>query len=153
MSEQVTSGDGQPQGGTPAAAEPAEPAKGNWFTRWFKRQSLMGKIRIVFAALVIFVGVPVGLIVGSSAPGSADVGDCMVGQTAQTLKVVECTDPTAEWTVVGRLNEKAEADFTDDSCAAFPTAEISYWEAQKRRGIAGLVQGDPKGFILCLAKK
>jgi hypothetical protein len=122
-------------------------------TRWFKRQSLLGKVRIVGAGVILLVAVPYGLIAGSSAPASADVGDCMVGQTAETLKVVECTDSTAEWVVVGRLNEKAEADFTDDSCNAFPETEISYWEAQKRRGIGGLIQGEPKGFILCLGSK
>jgi len=154
VSEQVSSLDGgQAQDGPPPGPQPTEPQKGNAVVRWFKRQSLFGKIRIVGVALILLVGVPYGLIVGSSAPASADVGDCMNGQTAETLKIVECTDASAEWVVIGRLNEKVEADFTDDSCAAFPQTEISYWEAQKRRGVAGLVQGDPKGFILCLGAK
>lgn len=150
MAEQVSApGSGQPQD----VSTPTETKQGNWFTRWFKRQSTFGKIRIIGAGLVLVIGVPYGLIVGSSAPASADVGDCMVGQTAETLKTVECTDPTAEWTVVGRLNDKAETDFTDDSCSAYPEADISYWEAQRRRGLSRLIQGDPKGFILCLAEK
>jgi hypothetical protein len=148
VSEQVASPSPE---GAPQSAAPA--SSGNKITRWFKGLSTFGKIRIVLAIIVVLVVVPWAIIAGSDEPGRAAVGDCMVGQTADDMKVVECTDPTAEWTVVGRVEDKTEAEFTDNSCDAFPSTDVAYYQAQKRGGLAGLIQGDPKGFILCLTEK
>ena len=156
MSEQVASPspEGAPQGSFPAPAPaPAPAASGNKLTRWFKGLSTFGKIRAVAVAIVILVATPFAIIAGSNEPASAAVGDCMVGQNADDMKVVECTDPTAEWTVLGRIEDKTEAEFTDNSCDAFSQTDVAYYQAQKRRGIAGLIQGEPKGFILCLTEK
>jgi hypothetical protein len=122
---------------------PAEKPQGNAITRWFKGQSTFGKIRIIAVALIVVIGAPIAYFAAQSAPAAANVGDCMAGQTAETLKKVECTDSTAEWVVVGRLSDKTEAQFTDDACAAFPTTEISYWEGKTGQA----------GFILCLGEK
>ncbi len=46
-----------------------------------------------FALVVLVVAVPIAFIVGSHAPGTAAVGDCMVGQTANALTIVPRTDP------------------------------------------------------------
>jgi hypothetical protein len=110
-------------------------------TRWFKRQSTFGKIRVIAVALIVVIGAPIAYFASQDDPSAASVGDCMTGQTAETLEIVDCTDATAEWVVVGRLSDKTEAQFTDTACEAFPTTEFSYWEG--REGEAG--------FILCLA--
>jgi hypothetical protein len=96
-------------------------------------------------ALVVVIGGPIAIIAAQSAPSAANVGDCMSGQTAQTLKKVDCTDASVAWTVVGRLSDKTEAEFDaeDDPCAAFPTSETAYWEGKKGE----------KGVLLCLAPK
>jgi len=140
VSEQVL-----PPGATPPGATPTEKPKGNPITRWFKGQSTLGKIRIIIVALVVVIGGPIAIIAAQSAPSAANVGDCMSGQTAETLKKVDCTDASVAWTVVGRLSDKTEAEFDaqDDPCAAFPTSETAYWEGKKGE----------KGFLLCLAPK
>jgi hypothetical protein len=122
-----------------------EKPKGNGFTRWFKRQSTFGKARLIGVALVVLIGGPIAIISGQSSPSAANVGDCMSGSSADTLKRVDCTDASAQWTVVGRLSDKTEAEFNADQnlCAAFPTSETAYWEGK---------QGET-GFVLCLAPK
>jgi hypothetical protein len=129
----------------PPAAAPTEKARGNAFTRWFKRQSTFGKIRLILLALVVVVGGPIAIIRAQSAPSAANVGDCMSGQTADALKKVSCTDSSAQWTVVGRLSGQTEDQFNaaNDPCAAFPTSETAYWEGNK----------GATGFVLCLAPK
>lgn len=136
MSEQLPS----------ALTTPAEKPQGNAFTRWFKGQSTVGKIRIIVVALLVVVGGPIAYFAAQSAPSSAKVGDCMKGQSENDLKIVACTDPAAVWVVLGRVADKTEAqlnDPNDDSCAAYPTTEAGYWEGEKGK----------KGFILCLGKK
>jgi uncharacterized iron-regulated membrane protein len=129
---------------SPPAVTPVEKPQGNAFTRWFKGQSTIGKIRIIVVLLLVVVGGPIAYFAAQSAPSAANVNDCMKGQTADAMKKVACTDPTAEWTVVGRLSDKTEAEFdVDKSCAAYPTTEVGYWEGKKGQ----------KGFILCLAPK
>ena len=135
MSEQVL----------PPETSPTEKPQGNAITRWFKGQSTLGKIRIIVVALAVVIGGPIAIIAAQSAPSAAKVGDCMSGQTAETLKKVDCTDASAAWTVVGRLSDKTEAQFDaeDDPCSSFPTSETAYWEGKKGE----------KGFLLCLAPK
>lgn len=102
----------------------------------------MGKIRIIGVALLVVIGGPIAFFASRSAPSAANVGDCMSGQTAETLKKVDCTDASVEWTVVGRLNDKTKAEFDadDDPCSSFPTSLLSYWEGERGQ----------TGFILCL---
>ena len=133
MSEQVSS----PEAG------PAEKPQGNALARWFKRQSTMGKIRIIGFVLLVVVGGPIAYFASQSAPSAANVGDCMSGQSADALKKVECTDASAEWVVVGRLSDMTEAQFDDNSCAAYPTTEFAYWEGKRGQ----------TGFVLCLESK
>ena len=83
--------------GTLPEAIPAEKPQGNALTRWFKRQSTFGKIRIVVVALAVVIGGPIAYFAAQSAPAAANLGDCMSGQTADTLKKVACTEATAEW--------------------------------------------------------
>ncbi len=136
MSEQVSS---------PEATSPAEKPEGNALTRWFKGQSTFGKIRIIGIALLVVIGGPIAYFASQSAPSAANVGDCMTGQTADTLKKVDCTDASAEWTVVGRLSDQTEAQFNaaDNPCPSFPTTEFAYWEGKWGQ----------TGFVLCLESK
>src|SRR5262245_19779580 len=106
---------------------------------------MVGKIRIIVIALAIVIGGPIAYFASLSDPSAANVGDCMSGQTAQTLKKVDCTEATVEWKVVGRLSDKTEAQFDadDDPCSDFPTSEMAYWEGKTGQ----------TGFILCLEPK
>jgi hypothetical protein len=78
----------------------------------------------------------------SSEPSSTAVGDCMVGQSADDLKKIDCSDPKAEWKVVGRVGGKTEAESTvETTCSPWPDADTLYWEGRKGE----------KGYVLCLA--
>jgi hypothetical protein len=77
-----------------------------------------------------------------SKPGTIKVGDCMVGQTAETLKKIDCSDPKAEWKVVGRVEGKTEAESTvETTCEAWPETDTLYWEGPR----------GGRGYVLCLA--
>src|SRR6266540_2117670 len=55
----------------------------------------------------------IGFVRSRPTPANAKVGDCMVGQSAKALKKIDCGDSKAEWTVVGRLEGKTEAETKD----------------------------------------
>lgn len=79
----------------------------------------------------------------SGDPEVAKAGDCLVGETAEDLKIVKCDDPTAQWKVVGVVDGKTETEFDTDLegiCAAYPTMQVGFWSG-KRGG---------KGDVLCM---
>jgi hypothetical protein len=93
-------------------------------------------------ALVVVIGGIVAYVQSRSKPAAAAVGDCMVGQSADALKKIDCNDAKVEWKVVGRVEDKTEAESTVEStCKDWPDATTLFW--QGKRG--------EKGFVLCLA--
>jgi len=44
---------------------------------------------------------PFAIYVGLDESNQAEVGDCMAGQSASALRIVECTDPDAQWKGTG----------------------------------------------------
>src|SRR5690606_22445512 len=131
------------------AAAPAAPAGGlsakpkRSLLTWFGNLSWKGKLRVGLVAVAV-VAMPIAVYLGRDEPARAKVGDCMAGQTASDLRIVECADVAAEWTVVARLEGMTAADQDDDVCAASPNAAASFYMDGSRRS---------KGFILCLAVK
>lgn len=83
----------------------------------------------------------------TGAPEIAEAGDCMTGVTAEELKVVACTDPTATLTVEGRIESTPEKEWEADQegkiCSAFPRADQSFWKGKEGK----------EGYVLCLAPK
>jgi hypothetical protein len=122
-----------PSGSYPPAAPTPPPRKSG------------SKVRLILTIVVIgvvVIGGIVAFIKSRSAPASTKVGDCMVGQTAEALKKIDCTDGKAEWKVVGRVGGKTEAETTvEDTCTQWPDTEVVYWEGKKGQ----------TGFALCLA--
>ena len=103
--------------------------------------------KLAGAAIGLVVLIVVGTIWANVTgdPSTAAVGDCMVGQTANDIKVVGCDDATAEWKVLGQVSDIREADFNaagenDTTCAAFPTTAVSFWSGKK----------GGNGDVLCL---
>ena len=89
-----------------------------------------------------------GNIFGSSA-SSADVGDCLSGKSIDQssdkfqeadLEVVKCSDGDAKYKVVGKVENKTQAEATDEVCRPFTGAELIYWEGR----------ANEKGTVLCL---
>ncbi|MBW0115317.1 LppU/SCO3897 family protein [Pseudonocardia abyssalis] len=74
---------------------------------------------------------------------AADVGACLESTGTDSLSVVACDAPTAEYTVVGKLVDRTSIDAGLFACSDFPTATTSYW--QGREGVG------EKGTVLCLA--
>lgn len=121
-----------PGGAQPAGAVPP------------KKSSVTQKIvvTLIFVALAGCLG---GMVyfVRKSDPGLAKVGDCVSQEGGNSVSVVDCGDTDADFTVVGRLENKTEIDAGLFACSDFDAATSSYWEGE---------QGE-KGTVLCLAKK
>ena len=139
----------EPEAAPASAAEPAPapvPEKRSPIARvtgWFAGLSWRGKLRVVILAIVLVV-TPIVLYNGMDEPGRAKAGDCMAGQNEDDLRMVDCSDAAAEWTVLSRLDDMTEADHTEAACSAFPATEASYFQSDR--------SGDD-GFILCLGPK
>jgi len=149
----VPAGGGAPgQPGAPGGGAPGQPgapfgaAPGPGFggppPAPAKKSSGVVKKVVRWVALVAVVGI--GTFVFrhlTGDPETASAGDCMAGRTANALKVVECSDPKAEWKVAGKLNGKTEAQADSNSvCAAYPDTEMSFWSGRS----------GGKGYVLCL---
>jgi hypothetical protein len=94
---------------------------------------------VLFAIAIL--AIPFAVYFGLDEPNQAAVGDCMAGQSASDLRIVECGDSSAEWKVLGRLGGKTEADHNDEACSAYPETAASFYQDGRRFS---------KGFILCL---
>jgi len=100
------------------------------------------KIGRWIALLVIVGGIGGAVWYGThNAPATAAVGDCVTQTGSDSLSKVGCGDKSAQFKVVGRLEDKTMVDASLDACAAFPTATSAYWEGEN---------GKP-GLVLCLA--
>ena len=128
-----------PDSGNPPVTPAPAPAKGGG-------KGAIGRIvGIVVVVLVLFVGGIIWRTV-TGAPSTAKVGDCVSGSVsnANETKVVDCTDAKATGKVVGKVEDKTEAEFqsnTEEICKPYPTAETAFWEGNSGK----------KGYVLCLA--
>ena len=82
-----------------------------------------------------------GWYVTHTAPASAGVGDCLAQTGGNDLTKVSCGDPSARFSVLGKLENKTMVDASLNACSAFPKATSSYWEGK---------DGE-LGLVLCLA--
>lgn len=140
-------GQSGPQGyGQPAMPEGQYPPPG-WPGPQEPKAASAGKAiakRVAAAVIGVAVLAVGGFIVRqvTGAPSTANVGDCMAGQNEKDLKVVDCADPTAEWTVTGKIEGKTEVQFTVDRdiCSAYQEEGSAYWEGERGK----------TGYVLCL---
>jgi hypothetical protein len=135
---------GQGMGPAPEGMGPAPEGMGPAPKAPSKSSGLVKRIIgiLVVAAVVGLGGLAWKYMTG--APETAKVGDCLAGNSEKDLKTVKCDDAKAQHKVVGKLEDKTEAEFDAASdtnpCTAFPTAESAFWEGKK----------GGKGYILCL---
>ena len=103
--------------------------------------------RIVVAVVGVVVLGAAGFVYNqlSGAPSTAKVGDCMAGQNENELKVVDCSDASARWTVTGKIENKTEDEFNRDReiCAEYQDAGSAYWEGERGKA----------GYVLCLSPR
>ncbi len=100
-------------------------------TGWIVVLALLGAAAVGFAAL------------RQGEPAAAGVGSCLESTGADSLAVVDCGSPGAQYTVVGKLKDRTSIDAGLFACSDFPTATTSYWYG--REGVG------EKGTVLCLA--
>jgi hypothetical protein len=99
--------------------------------------------------LLIVAGAVVGTVAitrhdRGGAASKVSVGDCVQATKDKAVRVVDCANSAAEYTVVGRVEGRTEVDASMDACAPFQDKGVDqvYWE-----GEAGA-----KGMVLCLAR-
>ena len=78
---------------------------------------------------------------GAPAPVSAAVGDCVAQTGENDVKVVGCGEPSAQFKVAGKVEDKTMIAASLFACSDFPNATSSFWQG---------VEGKP-GTVLCLA--
>jgi hypothetical protein len=124
-----------PQYGTPIP----EPSK-----KGSAGKTILVRIVVAVVGLAVISGIGYGwkLLKGED-PDLAKVGDCMAGTNADNLKIAKCTDPKVGYKVVGKIDNKSEADFTADRsiCQPFQEAGSAFWKGEK----------GSNGYVLCLA--
>jgi hypothetical protein len=100
------------------------------------------RIITIVVALVVLGGIAaVGAYLNRDAANKANVGDCVTQEGANDLKVVECTDASADFKVVGRVEDKTQSEASLGACDDYPETESAYWEGKPGE----------KGLVLCLA--
>lgn len=118
--------------------QPTQPSKG---------KAIGGALLKRVLGILVVVGIGLAFAVyrasGATAP---KVGDCIDHVQGNEIKVVECTSAAVDMTVVGVVGNQTEAQFdNDESCAMYPNADSSYFEAGGR--------GVTNGYVLCLQSK
>ena len=117
--------------------------------------------RHVGKRLLITGGIVVALIIAgvvssklSDSTDNAKVGDCVKDVPSNStvkgdnMKTVKCTDPTAKYKVVGKVEHVSRVSVSlgnslgNSVCKAYPTATGTYWRG-KEDGM--------DGYVLCLA--
>ncbi|MGW0433007.1 LppU/SCO3897 family protein [Micromonospora sp. NPDC003197] len=144
MTEQATPPT-PPQQGAPVppveAGAPVAPAKKG---AGKKIAGIVGVVLVVLVGALVKFGI--SAFVNQDETADAKSGDCLSGQTAEDMKIVSCDEGTAAHKVVGKLENKTEAETdADDTCTEYPTAETFLWKGKE----------GGTGYILCLepAKK
>jgi hypothetical protein len=120
-----------------AVVEPAAPTG----RRRTKRRQIVALVVLLVVAGLVFGGVWLGTRHNAS---TAKVGDCVDQTGTGAVSVVACTDPTADFGVVGRVENKTEVDAGLGACDPYVDqgAETFYWAGQPGK----------TGYVLCLAK-
>lgn len=103
-------------------------------------------VKRIIGAVVVFAVISFGGWAWKHLTGAAEtakVGDCLAGQSEEDLRVVDCSDATAQHKVIGKVTDKSEAAFNTsagDICSAFPTTESAFWWGER----------GGNGDVLCL---
>jgi hypothetical protein len=145
-----------PGGGGFGPAMPPGRVRGG---RWGRASRKIRMIRLIIGAVVLVVIVVVALITSHSDPGNAAVGDCIgnlpsadstTAVDANNAKKIDCTDPSAQYKVVGVVKDSTGNEINDDAkvqkdCGAFPGFDTAFEEySQDNSG------NNSDGTLLCL---
>jgi len=120
-----------PQQQPPQQAQPAKPPKSK------KRRKI---VLVVFLILVVLLFAAVWFFTRDNGE-NAQVGNCVTESGSNYVKIVDCGDAKATLKVVGRVENKTEAEARGSACSAYPDATQVFWEGKQGQS----------GMVLCLA--
>jgi len=108
--------------------------------RW--RRVVAGMVLVV-AVLAVLAGL--GVYVSRTDAGDAAAGDCLRRRGRDSVAVVACHHPDAEFEVVGRVEDQTEREAGTITCDNFAErgATQVYWEGEE----------GGTGFVLCLIER
>jgi hypothetical protein len=114
----------------PGASAPKKRGK-----KWAEWAVLLGGIAIAVVALIYLT---------HNEPARAKVGDCVEQTGDDTVEVISCDDPDADFRVVARVEDQPQNAVTFNACGPH----------QDKGVVSAFWQGDPKGtgYVLCLGK-
>jgi hypothetical protein len=122
-------------GGFPPGPPPQQASRGGGMRK---------RIVTIVIALVVIGGIAaVSAFLNRDAASKAKVGDCVSQEGSDDLSVVKCGDAKAKFKVVGRVENKTQAEAGVNACGPFVDqgATQAYWEGEQGK----------KGLVLCLA--
>lgn len=109
------------------------------------KKSGAGRVIGGIVGAVIVIGIIIAAVVSQKGnPDSAKVGDCIHHGSGDEVKVVSCTDSSAGYKVVGKVEDKTQTQFdisSDSICKPFQGAESAFWKGKVGK----------TGYVLCLA--
>jgi hypothetical protein len=121
-----------------APANPPRPARPG--RRPPIRPLVIGLVLLVVIGYAVYAAVTIAMD-----PGEPGAGDCVTGGTGEELKVADCSDATADYKVLGKVDGKTRDDFDADGeriCRPYQGTTRAYWEGGAELRI---------GHVLCLA--
>lgn len=78
---------------------------------------------------------------------AAKVGDCLSGRDEDDLTVVDCSDPSVTYRVVGRLEDQTQSVvLRGTACQSIPDTDEAVWLGSDGGGYR-------TGVVLCLAER
>jgi hypothetical protein len=125
----------------PPAHQAAPPAK---------RSRTVRAVLVAVIALVAFVSLGFFVVKGVLRGPLTDlqVGQCAVREGSDSIKKIDCADPTADFVVVGRKENVSEDDYNvDDPCGDYADSTSAYWAGPAN---------DPSratGILICVKDK
>ncbi|MEV6926676.1 hypothetical protein AB0M46_19535 [Dactylosporangium sp. NPDC051485] len=97
--------------------------------------------RLVISLVVLVVLGGVGWYLSRDDALNAKVGDCLHQKGANDLSIVKCDTADANFTVLGRVEDKTESEVDAKGvCDQWDATTATYWEGKKGQ----------KGTVLCL---
>jgi hypothetical protein len=97
-------------------------------------------VKFAGSLLVLAILAGVGWYLNRDAGENAKVGDCLHQVSSNEVKIVKCDAADADFSVIGKVENKKQTEATETACAAFPETAASYWWGKSGKD----------GDVLCL---
>lgn len=99
-------------------------------------RSARSRARMILAAASVALAATALLAGCQKSPDQAAVGDCIAGDDANSMSVVSCSDPSAEWLVTQVVSNPSDAGDPIDQCNDSATEA---WEEYDNDSLSSIV--------------